>query len=81
MMITKDMKLEAWWADRGQQFPMLCRVARKYLSSHTTFTASDWLFSLAGKISVKKRNRLKPTNVDMYSCLAHNLKKNPTMLK
>ena len=59
---------------------MLQRVARKFLSVNPTSVASERLFSLAGNISTKKRNRLKPNNVDMLTCLAYNLKRNPDML-
>lgn len=60
---------------------MLQRLAKKHLSTDTTSTASERLFSLAGNIASKKRNRLKPDNVDMFTSLAYNLKKNPDMLK
>ena len=79
-MITKDEDISLWWKEKGSQFPMMKRVARKFLTINATSTASERLFSLAGNIATKKRNRLKPENVDMYSCLAYNLKKNPDLV-
>ena len=64
-----------WWGKRRAQFPMLSRVAKKYLSCNATSVASERLFSLAGNIASKKRNGLKPEKVDMLTCLAYNLKK------
>lgn len=75
-MISKQEDIGAWWGNKGSQFPLMQRVAKKYLAINPTSTASERLFSLAGNIASKKRNRLKPDNVDMLACLAYNLKKN-----
>lgn len=80
--IGNEQELTHWWGEKGTQFPMLQKVARKYLSCNATSVASERLFSLAGHIATKKRNGLKPEKVDMLSCLAYNLKKSKkTQLK
>ena len=73
-MIGKKDNLVEWWRDKGMQFPMLRRVAKKYLSCNATSTASERLFSYAGCIVSKKRCSLKPQKVDMITCLAFNIR-------
>lgn len=76
-MISPDEDIATWWGARGKQFPMIQRVAQRYLPINATSTASERLFSLAGNVASKKRNKLKPANVDLLTCLAYNVKKNP----
>lgn len=64
----------AWWGSKGNQFPMLARVAKKYLTCNATSTASERVFSFAGMVSSKKRQSLKPEKVDLLTCLAYNLR-------
>ena len=73
-MIDQAASLIEWWGSKGSQFPMIQRVAKKYLTLNATSTSSERLFSLAGNIVSKKRNSLKPDKVDMLTCLAYNLR-------
>lgn len=73
-MINKKEDLASWWGEKGLQFPMIRRVARKYLAVNATSTPSERLFSYAGSIVSKKRNSLKPQKVDMLTCLAYNIR-------
>jgi hypothetical protein len=52
----------AWWAseDGGRNFGILARLARKYLAVQATSAPSEQVFSLAGHIITKLRNRLDP---------------------
>lgn len=74
-MIEPNSNLIQWWGSNGSQFPMLQRVARKYLTVNATSTPSERLFSYAGNIVSKKRNCLRPDKVDMLTCLAYNMRK------
>ncbi len=49
-----------WWNEKKEQFPVLARLARKYLAVSATSTASERLFSDAGNILTNKRTRMKP---------------------
>ena len=80
-LIGPATPINEWWAVNGSQFPMLQLISRRYLSVNPTSTASERIFSIAGNIATKKRNRLKPSNVDMLTCLAYNIRCNPDILK
>ena len=53
-----------WWKDNAAHYPLLQRVARKYLCVPATSVSSERLFSKAGQL-VCKRSRIKPNNIDM----------------
>ncbi|EXX64721.1 hypothetical protein RirG_140090 [Rhizophagus irregularis DAOM 197198w] len=50
----------AWWSEKKDSFPILSRLARKYLAVSATSTASERLFSDAGNLLTNKRTRMKP---------------------
>lgn len=48
-----------YWKDKQHRYPLLCAVAKKYLSPPPASVASEQLFSVASDVySNKKRNRL-----------------------
>jgi len=49
-----------WWAGNQDRFPILSRLAKKYLSISATSTSSERLFSQAGNIMTAKRTQLNP---------------------
>ena len=53
--------LLSWWCANRAKFPMLARVARKWLCSPATSTPSERVFSIAGIVDAPKRNRLNPS--------------------
>lgn len=54
-----------WWKNNEAKFPNLAKIAKKYLGIPATSVPSERLFSKAGELVSKKRNRLKPKNVDL----------------
>ena len=63
-----------WWQDEGKEkFPMLCKLASKYLSIPATSVPSERLFSSAGEVISKKRNRIGDENAEMLVVLHGNL--------
>ena len=68
-----ESKLLEWWKESHVSFPILSQLAMKYLSICASSSASERLFSMAGNISTKKRNSLKPDKLNMLVFLTHNL--------
>ena len=62
-----------WWKREETQFPLLSKLARKYLCICATSVASERVFSTGGNIVSDTRNSLKPQKVDELVFLAKNL--------
>lgn len=62
----------AWWRDNEARFPLLSKVARKYMCICATSTPSERVFSAAGNIVTPLRSSLKPHKVNMLVFLARN---------
>ena len=53
-----------WWNKNRETFPILSKMARKYLCVMATSVPSERLFSAAGSIVSARRNTLKPAKVN-----------------
>ena len=62
-----------WWCIEAKHFPMLARLASKYLCACATSVASERVFSKAGYIANHFRARLSPDNVNRLVFLSKNL--------
>ena len=62
-----------WWKENERRFPLLSRVAKKYLCVQSTSVASERIFSTAGDIVIAQRASLTPENVDILIFLKKNL--------
>ena len=63
-----------WWIDEGQtQYPLLFDTAIKFLSIPATSVPSERVFSSAGDLLTKKRNRLSGKVANMMITLHKNL--------
>jgi hypothetical protein len=49
-----------WWKNHDTQYPVLSKLAKQFLGVPATSAPSERIFSAAGNIITKKRNRLKP---------------------
>ncbi|KAL0147863.1 hypothetical protein M9458_056822, partial [Cirrhinus mrigala] len=62
-----------WWRDNESRFPLISKLARKYMCICATSTASERMFSTAGNIVTPVRCCLKPEKVNMLVFLSRNL--------
>ncbi|CAG8752634.1 7185_t:CDS:2 [Rhizophagus irregularis] len=61
-----------WWRDHRSSYPILSKLAQKYLSIPSTSVPSERLFSDAGNHVSAKRTRLAPDLVDRILFLKRN---------
>ena len=62
-----------WWQDNRLHYPLLAKLALKYLSAPPSSVSSERLFSVAGNVLSDNRNRLSPANAEMLILLHENL--------
>ena len=60
-----------WWRVRSADFPHLASLACHVLVIPATQVESERLFSCAGNIVTKNRNKLAPTTVELLVLLRH----------
>lgn len=58
-----------WWRHNKTKFPVMAKIARKYLAIPATSVASERMFSFAGGVCTDRRNRLSDDTVsDIVFC-------------
>ncbi len=62
-----------WWHDNQRRYPLMAKLAQKYMCICATSTSSERMFSTAGNIATPERSCLKPHKVNMLVFLARNL--------
>ena len=68
-----DGKPLVWWKNYEGQFPLLAKLAKRYLCIPATSVPSERAFSAAGNVVNAKRACLLPENVNMLVFLSQNL--------
>ena len=71
--IDPEMNPLKWWKLHATDFPVISKLAWKYLCICASSSPSERVFSLSGHIVSRKRNSLKPDKVNMLVFLAYNL--------
>ena len=62
-----------WWRKKEEDFPLLAKLAKRYLCIPGTSVPAERVFSTAGDILTAQRSTLKPKHVDQLLFLAKNL--------
>ena len=63
-----------WWRKKSADFPHLSILARRVLAIPATQAESERLFSCAGNIVTKNRNKLASSTVELLVLLRHSWK-------
>lgn len=64
-----DMEPLSWWRAHSTEYPILSKMAQDYLSVQASSVPCEQLFSLAGNVISKKRNRLSSETARACLCL------------
>uniref|UniRef100_A0A1A8GJZ9 HAT C-terminal dimerisation domain-containing protein n=1 Tax=Nothobranchius korthausae TaxID=1143690 RepID=A0A1A8GJZ9_9TELE len=62
-----------WWRENEKEYPLVARMAKRYLCVPGTSVASERVFSTAGDIITAKRSCLTPGHVNQLLFLQKNL--------
>lgn len=62
--VRSKVNVIEWWRNHADQYPKLAIIARKILPIQATSVASERLFSEAGDVDTKSRNRLSDESVE-----------------
>lgn len=72
-VIPRDRDALTWWQEHEPTFPALSKLAVRYLGITATSVPAERVFSKAGEVLSKKRNRLKGKTVNMLLFLNKNI--------
>ena len=72
-MLDSEEDPLVWWKFQSKNYPILSKLAKKYLAVCATSAASERLFSTSGKVVSPLRASLKPEKVEMLVFLSKNL--------
>jgi hypothetical protein len=64
-----DIEPLSWWHAHSTEYPILSKMAQSYLSVQASSVPCEQLFSLAGNVVSKKRNRLDKDTTRACLCL------------
>ena len=63
-----------WWNNNKSRFPLLAKMAQRYLTAPPTSVPSERVFSGASDIYDEKRNRLSPEKAEVLLFIKNNFK-------
>ena len=65
----RNTNIALWWKTHSENFPNLSKMARDFFSMQATSVPCERLFSKAGMIITKERNRLDSESAKISLCL------------
>lgn len=68
LRIEEKVKPLLWWQAHENEYPVLAKMSRDYLSIQATSVACEQAFSVAGNTITKTRNRLDPETARSILC-------------
>ena len=71
-MIGKGDNIFEWWCKNKKNYPNLFKLAIRYLGYPITSVESERVFSTAGHLISKRRNRISNSNIDKIIFLNKN---------
>ena len=74
LKVTRNSNPIVYWQDKKTLYPILARLAAKYLSIPAASVASERLFSTANQIISDQRNSLNPERAEMLLFINKNLR-------
>ncbi|CAF0984951.1 unnamed protein product [Didymodactylos carnosus] len=78
-LYTKEQEIDRtdcplnWWKSNSKKYPVISKIAMKYLCIQGTSVPSERMFSAAGHITSDRRSRLTPDNADTLLFLNKNM--------
>ena len=74
-LLDRDSDALKWWSEHEKKFPILQRLAKKYLCIPATSVEAERTFSALGVVLTKRRLSMTGANVDMQLFLKDKYKK------
>uniref|UniRef100_A0A453G831 HAT C-terminal dimerisation domain-containing protein n=1 Tax=Aegilops tauschii subsp. strangulata TaxID=200361 RepID=A0A453G831_AEGTS len=71
---NKALDLLGWWKDNAPRYPIMAKIARRFLTIPATSVSSESTFSTTGRILDDYRSSLKPVMVEALVCGASYIK-------
>jgi len=71
--ISRDDDMLTWRSRNASRFPLMSKLAKKYLAPPPSSVASERLFSTAGDVLTDNRNRLLPERAEELIFLKVNM--------
>lgn len=79
--ITKEPVLDLhgdpllWWRERRAKYPILARMARRFLCMQATSVACERVWSTAGNVLTARRTGLSPKNLESLVLIHENYRR------
>jgi len=71
----ENINVLLWWKQNNHKFPILAKLAKMWLAIPATSASSERIFSIAGRVITKEKNRLNPKKASTIIFLNHLLNK------
>nr|XP_051211195.1 zinc finger BED domain-containing protein RICESLEEPER 1-like [Lolium perenne] len=73
-MADRNFKIVDWWRLNAHRYPVIAKIARKFLTVPATSVSSESRFSTGGRVLDDYRSSLRPKMVEALVCVASFIK-------